>query len=138
MVKDGRICESGVQDFSKKRGESNGAMFLRFRAWFSRMLDVGVGLVVYEQSHFRGGAATEIGVNLTGRIQELCADRGVEYSIVHTASLKKWACGFGKADKAQMINRAAACLGRAPIDDNEADAVLIGMMACEEYEAFAD
>jgi Holliday junction resolvasome RuvABC endonuclease subunit len=52
--------------------------------------------------------------------------------------LKKWACGFGKADKAQMINRAAACLGRAPIDDNEADAVLIGMMACEEYEAFAD
>ena len=138
LVKDGRICESGVQDFSKKRGESNGAMFLRFRAWFSRMLDVGGGLVVYEQSHFRGGAATEIGVNLTGRIQELCADRGVEYSIVHTASLKKWACGFGKADKAQMINRAAACLGRAPIDDNEADAVLIGMMACEEYEAFAD
>jgi Holliday junction resolvasome RuvABC endonuclease subunit len=94
-----------------------------------------VDLAVYEQSHFRGGAATEIGVNLTGRIQELCTDRGIEYSIIHTASLKKWACGHGKADKAQMVNRAAAYLGRAPIDDNEADAVLIGMMACEEYEA---
>jgi Holliday junction resolvasome RuvABC endonuclease subunit len=110
-------------------------MFLRFRAWLSRMLDMEVDLAVYEQSHFRGGAATEIGVNLTGRIQELCTDRGIEYSIIHTASLKKWACGHGKADKAQMVNRAAAYLGRAPIDDNEADAVLIGMMACEEYEA---
>ena len=29
---DGKI-NSGVQNFSKKRGESNGIMFLRFNAW---------------------------------------------------------------------------------------------------------
>jgi Holliday junction resolvasome RuvABC endonuclease subunit len=133
LIKDGRVYESGVQDFSKKRGESNGAMFLRFRSWLSRMLDMPIKICVYEQSHFRGGAATEIGVNLTGRIQELCIERNIEYAIVHTASLKKWACGHGQADKGQMMGRAAAVLGRAPIDDNEADAVMIGMKAWEEY-----
>lgn len=125
-IYDGRLIESGVQDFSKRRGDSNGMMFLRFRKWLHEiMADHTPAVVVYEQSHHRGGAATEIGVNLTGRVQEVCAELGVEFTAVHTASLKKWACGHGKADKAQMIERAAAIIGRAPIDDNEADAVLL-------------
>jgi Holliday junction resolvasome RuvABC endonuclease subunit len=133
LVKDGRIQESGVQDFTKRRGDSNGVMFLRFRNWLGAMLDMGPALVAYERAHHRGGAATEIGVNLTGRIQELCAERGIEYAAVHTANLKKWACGHGKADKVQMMARAAVSLGRAPQDDNEADAVLIGLKAWDEY-----
>lgn len=133
LIKDGKVFESGVQDFSKKRGESNGAMFLRFRNWLSRMLELDIAIVVYEQSHHRGGAATEICVNLTGRIQEGCAERGIEFATVHTGTLKKWACGSGKADKGQMMARAVALLGRPPIDDNEADAALMGAWAWEEY-----
>ena len=134
IVRNGRIYESGVQDFSKRRGESNGAMFLRFRSWLAEiLLKEPIGFVAYEQSHHRGGAATEIGVNLTGRIQEACAERGIEYSTVHTATLKKWACGYGKADKGQMMARAVTYLGRNPIDDNEADAVLISAWAWENY-----
>jgi len=135
LIKDGQVYESGVQDFSKKRGESNGAMFLRFRNWLSRMLDLNVGFVVYEQAHHRGGAATEICVNLTGRVQEACAERNIEYATVHTGTLKKWACGSGKTDKGQMMARAAAVLGREPIDDNESDAALMGLWAWEEYKA---
>ena len=133
IVKDGRILESGVMDFSKRRGESNGAMFLRFRSWLGSLLARMPAIVCYEQAHHRGGAATEIGVNLTGRVQEECAAMGIEYATVHTATLKKWACGHGKADKGMMMARAAAFLGRPPQDDNEADAVLIGMRAWEEY-----
>ena len=133
LIKNGQVYESGVQDFSKKRGESNGAMFLRFRNWLSRMIDLNVDFVVYELSHHRGGAATEIGLNLTGRVQEACAEKGIEYSAVHTGTLKKWACGHGKADKEDMIKKATELLGRAPIDDNEADAVMMGAWAHEEY-----
>jgi Holliday junction resolvasome RuvABC endonuclease subunit len=132
LIKDGKVYESGVQDFSKRRGESNGAIFLRFRSWLSRMLD-GVSFVCYELAHNRGGAATEIANNLTGRIQEACFERSIEYAPVHSATLKKWACGSGKADKVQMIERATTLLGRPPIDDNEADSVLMGAWAWEEY-----
>lgn len=131
---DGTIYESGVMDFSKRRGESNGAMFLRFRVWLSDILKINsIAFIAYEQAHHRGGAATEISVNLTGRVQEQCAALGLEYVAVHTATLKKWATGSGRAEKAQMMARVVPLLGRAPIDDNEADAVLIAMWAHENY-----
>lgn len=134
LLKDGRVYESGVEDFSKRRGESNGAMFLRFRHWLNQLVDRDdVHLVVYEQAHHRGGAATEIGVNLTGRVQETCTQSEVEYVAVHTTTIKKHASGKGNADKAVMMERAREVLGRPPIDDNEADAVLLALYAFSEY-----
>jgi Holliday junction resolvasome RuvABC endonuclease subunit len=132
LVTEGRILESGVLDFAKRRGESNGSMFLRFRVWLQIMLRE-VDFVVYEMAHHRGGAATEICVNLTGRVQELCAAKKIEYSTVHSGTLKKWACGGGKADKQKMLHAALIYLGRPAEDDNEADAVLMGMWAWQEY-----
>ena len=133
LLKDGKVYESGVQDFSKKRGESNGAVFLRFRAWLGRMLDMDIKFVIYEQVFPRGQAAKEIAANLTGRVQEECTARGIEYACVYSTTLKKWATGSGKADKLVMIARAREILNRDPVDDNEADAVLLGMLAFEEY-----
>lgn len=137
IISDGKVFESGVQDFSKRRGESNGAMFLRFRKWLGDLLYLQghIRFVAYEQAHHRGGAATEICVNLTGRVQEECAARSIEFVGIHTQTLKKWATGSGRADKNEMVGRATKILGRLPIDDNEADAVLLGMMAQEEYGA---
>jgi len=129
-----KVIESGVMDFSKKRGESNGMMFLRFRKWLRDMiLDYGPGLIAYEQAHHRGGAATEIGVNLTGRVQEVAEEYVVPCATVHTATLKKFATGKGNAGKLAMIEAAKSFLGREPIDDNEADAVHISRWAAEEY-----
>ncbi len=130
----GKLVESGVEDFSKRRGESNGSMFLRFRTWLKHILqEQSINFVVYEQSHHRGGAATEIGVNLTGRVQEVCAELKIEFVAVHTATLKKWATGHGKADKTVMMARAHPILEREPIDDNEADAALMSKWAAENY-----
>ena len=109
-------------------------LFLRFRAWLGNVLSaMKFDVVVYEQAHHRGGAATEICVNLTGRIQEACAERGVEFASVHSGTLKKWTCGSGKADKAEMIAKAKILLGREPLDDNEADAVNMAVYAEAEY-----
>jgi len=133
LLKDGKVYESGVQDFSKKRGESNGAVFLRFRAWLNRMLDMDVTFVIYEQVFPRGQAAKEIAANLTGRVQEECEARKIEYACVYSTTLKKWATGSGKAEKPAMVAKARGILNRDPVDDNEADAVLLGLLAFEEY-----
>ncbi len=134
ILKDGKVYESGTMDFSKKRGESNGAMFFRFRNWLNMILySVKVDFISYEQAHHRGGAATEICVNLTGRIQEACAERNIEYVAIHSGTLKKWATGHGKAEKGSMMERAGELLGRAPIDDNESDAVLMAFYTNEEF-----
>lgn len=122
--------ESGVQDFTKRRGESNGVLFLRFRAWLFEMRSLldGVGVVYYERAHFRGGAATELLVGMQTHLMSFCAEFGVECVPVHTGELKKAACGRGTATKGEMIAAARKILGREPIDDNEADAVHLAML----------
>ena len=75
VVRDGRVVESGVQTFDKRRGESNGVLFLRARKWLSEFGQSSPpDLVAYEQAHFRGGAATEICVGLQTRAQEIAAE----------------------------------------------------------------
>lgn len=91
------------------------------------------GLIVYEMAHHRGGPATEICVNLTGRVQEFAATYSLEHVGIHTRTLKKWATGRGNVDKETMIAASVKYLGRQPEDDNEADAVLLAMYAHEEY-----
>jgi hypothetical protein len=128
---DGHI-ESGVQDFSKRRGESNGMMFLRFRKWLREFSELNIGLVCYEAAHHRGGAAVEICVNLTGRAQEFAAAIGAETLPVHTASLKKFVTGSGRAGKEEMMAWFEGKVGRKPIDDNEADAMALLYFAANE------
>jgi len=131
----GKVKESGVQDFTKRRGESNGILFLRFRKWLcDTCAMVRPDLIAYEQAHMRGGAATEICVGLQTRAQEAAAERGIESVPVHSMTLKKWATGSAKADKAAMIVKAGSYLGRPPTDDNEADAVLLGLYTATQFD----
>jgi len=55
----------------------NGILFLKTRKWMQDMLQRHVipygdaeNIVVYEQAHFRGGAATELCVGLQTRAQD--------------------------------------------------------------------
>ncbi len=129
----GKVLEFGTEDFSKRRGESNGTVFLRFRHWLKDMIIKNdVTFCIYEQSHHRGGAATEIGVNLTGRVQECCAELQIEYATIHSATLKKFATGSGKADKTDML-KAAMKQGWMVRTDDEADACWAAKYASETY-----
>lgn len=133
VLMDGAV-ESGVQVFDVRRGESRGMRFLRFRAWLNQMLDqVKPEVLIFEQAHHRGGAATEVGVGLATRVMELACEREIEYQTVHTGTLKKFATGKGNAGKPAMI---AAAKERFPTqvveDDNQADALLILAWAMNE------
>ncbi|BBO72772.1 hypothetical protein DSCW_01890 [Desulfosarcina widdelii] len=117
---------SGVQTFDVKRGESPGMRFLRCRAWLNDMLQLlgGIDIIVYEQAHHRGGAATACCVGLVSTVQAFAAEHGIELMAVHTGELKRWATGKGNANKPAMIE-AARARGWVPFDDNEADAELL-------------
>jgi Holliday junction resolvasome RuvABC endonuclease subunit len=139
ILQDGQVIASGVQDFSKRRGESNGILFLRFRKWLLDLLNTVPEkpmVIAYEGAHFRGGAPTEVCVGLQTHCQSIAAELGIESTRVHTMTLKKYACGTGKANKVAMMKIAARFLGREPIDDNEADAVHLARWAECEFLPF--
>lgn len=122
------IIESGVQEFTLHRGESAGMRFRHFRLWLEKEFPLAAGdLVLFEQAHHRGGAATELAVGMTTRIMEWAAARGADYKACHSATLKRVVTGRGNADKAEMMAAVQAKLDMdyAPEDDNEADALAL-------------
>jgi len=118
--------DSGTIRFEKARGMSAGMRFILFTAWLQTALDtIRPEVVVYEMAHHRGGAATEILVGMTTRIQEECERRHIEYLGVHTGTMKKIVLGSGLATKEDSVKYAEKCLKRKVEDDNEADAVCL-------------
>lgn len=125
--------ESGVHDFALGRGDSPGMRFLRFRNWLADMLTMTKpGRVIYERAHMRGGFATDLLVGLTTRIQEMCAEKGIECEAIHSATLKKGVTGSGRADKGAIMRVMSEEFGRKITDDNEADALGLLWMAMKE------
>lgn len=117
---------SGVWDIAPRRGESPGMRYIRLRSLLQKMRAAypDIGVVYYEQAHHRGGAATEYAVGCVATVQAWCAEHGVEFGAVHTATIKKHATGRGNASKDEMIAVAKA-RGHQPADDNEADALAL-------------
>lgn len=116
---------SGVQDFALKRGDSPGMRWLRLRAWLGELLDLSVtDLIVYEQAHHRGGAPTHVAHALIGHVEAIAAERNIDVTSYHTATIKKHATGKGNSPKPMMV---AAAREKWPdvqiVDDNHADAL---------------
>jgi len=125
---------SGVENFRKRTGESQGMIFLRFRTWLNNFLvENPIDLIVYEQSHQRGRAATEMGNGLLAVLKMEAETQGMDFSSVHSATIKKFATGRGNAGKDMVIAAFRGRLGREPIDDNEADAYWLLQYAIKEY-----
>ena len=127
--------ESGVHEFALGRGDSPGMRFLRFRNWLADIIAMTKPeLVTYERAHMRGGFATDLLVGFTTRIQEMCAEKGIEYEAVHSATLKKSTCGSGRADKSMMVKVASERFGKVVTSDDEADALNMLWMAMNPGE----
>ncbi len=128
---------SGTVNFTPKRGEGKGMRFLRFRRWLYDMIDeFKPDLLAYEQSHHRGGPATEVGVGLTTIVIEVGDEKDIPYCTVRTSTLKKFATGKGNAGKPEMIAAANALGGKFPSEcsgDDEADAIHIFRWALENF-----
>ena len=126
--------ESGVQDFSPRRGDSPGMRWLALRAWLNRVLDmVPTDLIVYEQAHHRGGAATHCAHAMIGVVESVAAERKIEVTNRHTSTIKKFAVGKANAPKERML--IAACeRWDGVIDDNHADALWLLALVASEME----
>ncbi len=145
IAEKGKIVRSGVMDFKKNRPKDNGQLFLEYRRWMSQMTlspnprtgEKVADVIIYEKSHHRGGASTDLGLNMTGRVQEAAAAAGIPCVGVHSSTLKKFATGKGKVEKELMIEAADKILTMSPKDnngqfltckdDNEADAIHLAM-----------
>lgn len=129
----GRPVESG----SVRLGEVGGSRALRFIA-FQRWLSDNardVDLIVYEMPHHRGGAATGILVGLESHLLSWCQSHDLrEPERIHSATIKKFVTGDGKADKVKV----AAAVKKAfpeisPEDDNESDALAVLLAGIEKF-----
>ena len=144
LVRDtGEVIASGIWKLAdaKRTGESRGMRYIRFRRFLQDALSSNfeqdkIGMICHEQTLLRGGAATEIANGLKALILEVAAETEVEVSCVHTSELKKFATGNGRAEKEDMVKACISLSGVSPSDDNEADAVLIGLWASAKYGTF--
>jgi Holliday junction resolvasome RuvABC endonuclease subunit len=139
-IVDGRVYESGVLDLSRVRdgmGRHNGHAFAALYAWLGDQTRPET-LLAYELAHHRGGPATRLACGWQAVVQMFAARRGMAAPMaVATMTLKKWATGSGRSGKDQVKAWAAVRLGRPPIDDNEADAVAVGLWAAEQFDTKA-
>lgn len=130
LWEDGRV-ESGVQAFELKRGESPGMRYVRFNRWLEEMVRgrwqmFGSLGIVYEQPHQRGGAATEIAAGFSTHVQAFCARNQIEHAAIHSATLKKWTTGSGRASKDEMIVHVQARFtAKRGLTNDEADAIAL-------------
>ena len=131
LCEDGKITESGAVNFKVQRGESPGMRYLFLRRWLDRN-PLALNLTIYEDAHYRGGAATEVCVGMVTTVQEWCAARGVEHMKCHTQRLKKWFTGSGRASKADMMAEASRRTGRKVTDNDEADAIALALFAWDQ------
>ena len=127
VCEDGVLVKSGTQVFTGHVGKR----ISEFTAWLKLTLQQELpDLVVYERPHFRGYAATLSGVGMISAILAVCYETGVRAIDVHTATLKKFATGYGKASKAAMTdaaNSAEHLQLNTKENNDEADAIHLAL-----------
>ena len=119
----GEIIVSGTKTFSSKIG----IRLCEFEQWFNDLLrDYTPIMVVYEKPHFRGYDSTVSCVGLVAEMLKGASATGTPLHGVHSATLKSFATGYGRATKADMTsaaNKATHTKLNAKENNDEADAI---------------
>jgi len=126
----------GVEDFTIKKGESAGMQLIRFECWLEEIIKLTEPkLVVYEEVKSQWiGPSLDL-QRFVAIIQSFCEKRGLNYTFVNPAALKRWATGKGNASKELMLAFAEMRNdGPDKIENNhEADAFLMLKMRMEGH-----
>ena len=126
------VIRSGMEDFTLSKGEHKGKRYNNCRKWIKEMIYMyEPDMVYYEMPHMRGKHATQALHGYLTCLQMATATYGINIAEVHSGTLKKFATGYGKASKEDMIIASEMLLGtegqftRKITDDNEADAICL-------------
>ena len=139
VCREGMIVSSDCRDF--ERGEYGyGHLFNQFRKLVMDLrgydhLSHQPIVWAYEAPHFRGGPATRITVGMSAHLMELAHRWGETCQSVHTATLKKFSTGSGRAGKPAMMAQARlnSRMG-GEMSEHEADAILVALWAAKQRE----
>ena len=131
------IHGSGTWYLQPSRGESPGMRYIRPRGNLEQIHKAypDISLLAYEMPHHRGGASTQVGCGLVATIQTWCAEKKIEHTQVHSATIKKYATGSGRAKKDLMVRLGVKRFGKEDADDNEIDALWILEFVRERFAA---
>lgn len=120
------VLRAGVKHFGFMPEETLGAKLTRYQEWLEQEYGAEEPTVFFcEQAHHQGGPATRQALGMEGVLEMFCYEYGFDLHYVHTATLKKFFTGSGKAKKTEMINEAANRWDKNIIDDNHADAIAL-------------
>lgn len=123
---------SGVWDFKNKRGESDGMRVLRFKAKFKEVIELeDIDLIAFERPAGQHKSSIMVASEMIGVLKEFCVDNDIQYAVHSASEIKKFATGKGNANKQAMVDSAIS-LGYSPEDDNEADAIHLYRLVCED------
>lgn len=133
------LAEYGEKSFKGKKTPAHGIVFLHVNQWIHATVAQAYRLalehedtelplqVVVEKPHMRQFAATKLAMVMYGLAEMHCSRVSGIFSDCHTGTLKKWATGHGKADKADMIAAARVIFpaGTTDCGEHAADAMLL-------------
>jgi Holliday junction resolvasome RuvABC endonuclease subunit len=127
------LVKSGIVNFATTKLAGYGLRFLNFRNWLAEMLEKhGVELVVFEDVRAHAGvfAAHAYG-GFMAQLASVCEERRIPYRGFGVKTIKKFITGNGNAGKQNVID-ALQTKGYRPVDDNEADAIALALLAESE------
>lgn len=127
---------SGVWKLAPAPGESPGMRYVRLRGYLEQLLRgyPNLKLIAYEEAHHRGKAATQYAHGYIATVQAWCVEHGIEHTSVHSATLKKWATGSGRASKEEMVKAGLERFSLPEdVTDDEVDALWVLDWTRERY-----
>lgn len=135
IVTDGNVAASGTAAFKGERGKK----YSEFSQWFrNTLMEYNPDVVYCEAPHFRGYAATMIGVGMVAIMHKVCYEVGISIEEVHSQTLKKFATGKGfNVSKDAMTEAASKLTGKklnTKNDNNEADAIHLAYYGSENWQ----
>jgi len=116
---------SGIQSFKQSRFDGGGMRFLKFKRWLTEIKQSGVSEVYYEAVRRHAGTdAAHCYGGYLATLQLWCEQHEIPYAGVPVGTIKKFACGNGRASKQEMIDFASSKGFKTKTHD-EADAIAI-------------
>ena len=122
---------SGTVSFKPSRYDGGGMRYVRFRKWLNQLgeSDVMIQAIYFEEVRRHAGTdAAHIYGGFLACLSAWCEEHAIAYQGVPVGTVKRHATGKGNADKAAVIASLRE-RGFSPIDDNEADALAILLLA---------